>query len=822
MKKIEFDIDLSSRKFEANARRAEKAARAVDDEMKQLDGTIKDVDKRIDKMDGKVDVDVSVDTGAVDKAESKIKGLEQSPQVSISDRTAATIAGIEGKLRNLQTLSTINLALNVADYLQQIENLPLIGTAADQLNAERILSIRGEPTAAQKQTVEQVYGSAYGESREEVARTVNMFTQAGVPDAELQDAVTAAYDLTTLGLELNEVFRTQQALVKGGLADSYREAADLIAAAVTGPAGAKEDVLDTMTEYSNLMTQAGLTGEQFVNLLNTGVEAGAWNTDKIADAIKEGKRNIDEAVAAAALGGTTAYGEALSRVEYFDEAALYASGQMGAEEFWSGLIAALQEKGNTFDYYEIFGSPAEDLGVNVINALDFSEVERQFDGTAANIAATMKNTIGTAFTELTRVLEQQLLNAFNISGSNLTTWVDGAKEKIFTLTAELRSGTALPDALEIALEAPGLANSIRDFESTVANLLIEFIAALGNLIGIVNPEAGAGIGQEVARLGAGQFAYDIQYATDEQQAAEAIRTAMRRGVSVETMSEVIGTVVGEIIAEGAGSQAAIDQAMGVASNATIGAASVTDPANDPFRGWGILYPTATAQDMIDRGVMPTIELQLGAVDEALTEAQAALTPFTGSWSELMEVDTSSQVQALETVNNLLPDIQTAATDATEPIGNLSDGMEDAAEAGQTLRDATETHAVTGLQKLLDALNLNGPSIKTWLNDLMLAALDASYAMQGLDVSGTPSRPPRTEYRASGGPVSAGTPYVVGERGMELFVPAQSGTIIPHNILSQIMGMGGTSFVTVTQNVYTGNAGATAATDRLARHMAGYL
>jgi len=34
-------------------------------------------------------------------------------------------------------------------------------------------------------------------------------------------------------------------------------------------------------------------------------------------------------------------------------------------------------------------------------------------------------------------------------------------------------------------------------------------------------------------------------------------------------------------------------------------------------------------------------------------------------------------------------------------------------------------------------------------------------------------------KAAGGPVSAGTPYMVGERGPEVFVPRQSGTIIPN-------------------------------------------
>jgi len=45
-------------------------------------------------------------------------------------------------------------------------------------------------------------------------------------------------------------------------------------------------------------------------------------------------------------------------------------------------------------------------------------------------------------------------------------------------------------------------------------------------------------------------------------------------------------------------------------------------------------------------------------------------------------------------------------------------------------------------------------------------------------------------RAQGGPVSAGTPYMVGERGPELFMPSRGGSIIPNNAL----GGGSTSVV----------------------------
>ena len=49
-------------------------------------------------------------------------------------------------------------------------------------------------------------------------------------------------------------------------------------------------------------------------------------------------------------------------------------------------------------------------------------------------------------------------------------------------------------------------------------------------------------------------------------------------------------------------------------------------------------------------------------------------------------------------------------------------------------------------------------------------------------------------KAMGGPVNAGTSYVVGERGPELFMPNQSGTIIPNNKLG-----GGGTVINLTVN-----------------------
>jgi len=57
-----------------------------------------------------------------------------------------------------------------------------------------------------------------------------------------------------------------------------------------------------------------------------------------------------------------------------------------------------------------------------------------------------------------------------------------------------------------------------------------------------------------------------------------------------------------------------------------------------------------------------------------------------------------------------------------------------------------------------------------------------------------------EGRAMGGPVTAGTPYIVGERGPEIVVPGRSGTVIPNNRI----GVGGG--VNVTINMPPGSNG----------------
>jgi TP901 family phage tail tape measure protein len=71
--------------------------------------------------------------------------------------------------------------------------------------------------------------------------------------------------------------------------------------------------------------------------------------------------------------------------------------------------------------------------------------------------------------------------------------------------------------------------------------------------------------------------------------------------------------------------------------------------------------------------------------------------------------------------------------------------------------------------------------------------------------GAPAAAPQPPGRATGGPVRAGMPYVVGERRRELFVPGMDGAIIPR-VARPVAGGGGITInAPVTINAAGGNA-----------------
>lgn len=133
-------------------------------------------------------------------------------------------------------------------------------------------------------------------------------------------------------------------------------------------------------------------------------------------------------------------------------------------------------------------------------------------------------------------------------------------------------------------------------------------------------------------------------------------------------------------------------------------------------------------------------------------------------------------------------------------GDLTPELEKLADQAITGLGKSFTDAITGAQKFSDAIKNMAKSVIDSLIQMLVQKyiVDAAFgaitgaisnARADADFLGIEA----SNFRARGGPVTGGQPYVVGEKGPELMIPSGNGSIVPNNKL----GGGG---VTVVQNI----------------------
>jgi phage-related minor tail protein len=130
--------------------------------------------------------------------------------------------------------------------------------------------------------------------------------------------------------------------------------------------------------------------------------------------------------------------------------------------------------------------------------------------------------------------------------------------------------------------------------------------------------------------------------------------------------------------------------------------------------------------------------------------------------------------------------------ASGPVANATNSIENAVTKSFSSVESTIARAATSGKLSMDQL------VNAILSDFDRVAASQFIVkpIEGVLSSIAGSILPIGGARASGGPVTGGVPYLVGEQGPELFVPPSSGSIAPNSAL------GGTQ---VTLNVQTNDA-----------------
>lgn len=163
------------------------------------------------------------------------------------------------------------------------------------------------------------------------------------------------------------VSRAVSTMVKTGMADSTAEAFDILTVGFQNGNDKAGDLLDTMNEYSTLFRNMGIDGQQAMGLMSQGLQAGARDADKVADAVKE--------FSIRAIDGSKLSGEGFKLLGLDAEkmAKQIAAGGDGAAAGLGLTLDKLREMKNPVKRAEaavaLFGTQAEDLG-EALFALD--------------------------------------------------------------------------------------------------------------------------------------------------------------------------------------------------------------------------------------------------------------------------------------------------------------------------------------------------------------------------------------------------------------------------------------------------------------------
>jgi hypothetical protein len=169
----------------------------------------------------------------------------------------------------------------------------------------------------------------------------------------------------------------------------------------------------------------------------------------------------------------------------------------------------------------------------------------------------------------------------------------------------------------------------------------------------------------------------------------------------------------------------------------------------------------------------------------------------GDEAALMEMPVEIDQTAFDKTERALKKIKKEAKEVVAALPRINpelDRLERLADSvGNSFENAFMS-AVDGTMSVKDAFRSMASDVIKELYRVFVVKQITGF-VQGLvmDMGGKPMQGPQLPKRASGGPVSANTPYLVGERGPELMIPAASGTVIPNN---KVGGAG----VTVVQNI----------------------
>ena len=180
----------------------------------------------------------------------------------------------------------------VGDKIQDVGDKAVSAYAETEMAVSKVNAYfgeTGEAAEASAEIVKNVYGSGVGQSMNAVAEAVIM-VKKNLGDLGATDLTNLTKQALTLeelyGIDMNETLRGVNSLMKQyGL--TAQEAMDYIVRGTQNGLDKTNELGDNLSEYAGKFEQAGYSASEYFQLLQNGLQGGAYNLDKVNDAINE-------------------------------------------------------------------------------------------------------------------------------------------------------------------------------------------------------------------------------------------------------------------------------------------------------------------------------------------------------------------------------------------------------------------------------------------------------------------------------------------------------------------------------------------------------
>lgn len=258
--------------------------------------------------------------------------------------------------------------------------------------------------------LKKVYANNYGENFQSIADTMAVVRQqmSGISDTDMQTLTEAAFAFEDIsGYSPEESLRAANSLMNQ-FGVTAEEAYNLMVQGQQQGLDFSGELLDSINEYAPQFKKMGFSAEDMFNIFKSGAESGAFNLDKIGDAVKENAIRVID------LSESTTIAFTALGLDASQMASEFGAGGETAEKAFQKVMVGLQSIEDPVKRNQIgtalWGTMWEDLGETVI--LSSADMTDSFDQTADSMKKVQDvkyDDLGSMFEGLKRSIEMLVL-----------------------------------------------------------------------------------------------------------------------------------------------------------------------------------------------------------------------------------------------------------------------------------------------------------------------------------------------------------------------------------------------------------------------------